>query len=219
MKSSLIHGVKSIKSGPNEIIWLKLDKNLHIDRDLFDIISEDMSIFQQQFHCKFMVCGDLNGRTGTLPDFVMNDNDAYSPLSHEYEPDVVCLPRNNQDTHVNSQGRRILDLCKMSELRILNGRLSTDRTIGSYTCVTYNGSSLVDYVLSSPSLFNCVDYFCVSDVNEFSDHSIINFTLKVDLHVSSDVNAAPYFKLKWKNDLKDSYIQTLNDELCQSKLF
>ena len=43
----------------------------------------------------------------------------------------------------------------------MNGRVGNDRGIGSYTFVGSRGSSVIDYVLASQSLFDFVNDFKV----------------------------------------------------------
>ena len=53
--------------------------------------------------------------------------------------------RQNEDiTPANTYGKRLLDLCKDHEMRILNGRIIVDLA-GKRTCYKWNGSSTVDY--------------------------------------------------------------------------
>ena len=83
------------------------------------------------------------------------------------------------DTVINSQGRRIIDFCKMCNLKILNGRLGADANIGKYTCYVYNGSSTVDYFMSSAVLFDIVYDLQVKDINEFSYHCLVELQLRL----------------------------------------
>ena len=53
----------------------------------------------------------------------------------------------------------------MTGLKVLNGRVGVDSTIGKFTCVTNQRSSVIDLVMCSPSLFKCVDQFEVFDPN------------------------------------------------------
>jgi hypothetical protein len=61
-------------------------------------------------------------------------------------------------------GKHLLNLCKESGLRILNGRTIGDLQ-GKHTCITYNGCSVVDYMLVSIELLYLLGYF---EVNEFT---------------------------------------------------
>ena len=54
---------------------------------------------------------------------------------------------------MNSHGRDLIEFCKCVGLLIVNGRVGEDRSIGEFSRVDTMGSSLVDYVISSPGLF------------------------------------------------------------------
>ena len=81
-----------------------------------------------------LFCGDINGYTGCLPDYCIEDN--YDRLTNEadfYIPYVqdVPLARNNLDFRpTNPRGDNFLDLCKGCNVRILNGRFLGD-TLGN----------------------------------------------------------------------------------------
>ena len=107
---------------------------------------------------KVIICGDLNARCGNLLDYSeydFNDIDIVEDVCTSIvEPNVK--QRNLEDTKINHYGRRLLDLCIANDLLIVNGRSVNDPT-GSCTCYTYNGSSVVDYVLCSKELIDCID--------------------------------------------------------------
>ena len=68
-----------------------------------------------------IIMGDLNGRTKLGDDFVRDSEDKYSPINTQYYEKDTYMARSNSDTHqIDQQGRKILDLCKTSYLRILN---------------------------------------------------------------------------------------------------
>ena len=81
------------------------------------------------------------------------------------------------DTGSNAYGRRFLEVCKSTPLRILNGRVLGD-LCGNYTCMTSQGRSVVDYAALTPALLCKVDYFKVEDFTPFSDHAPNFFWLK-----------------------------------------
>ena len=120
------------------------------------------------------------------------------------------------DTVINSQGRRIIDLCKMCNLKILNGRLGADANIGKYTCHVYNGSSTVDYFMSSPALFDIVYDLQVKDINEFSDHCPVELQLRLSNNPrQTTVRKAE--KMTWDAEKIDNYRQNLSSEMAINK--
>jgi hypothetical protein len=108
--------------------------------------------------------GDFNARTSVLADYVIGEkSDVYLPLPDEYAYDTVTIPRSSMDRNVvNENGRRFLELCKSTGLRIVNGRKGRDENLGKCTFLNSLGESLVDYVICSEDMFDCVTdmYVC-----------------------------------------------------------
>ena len=100
-----------------------------------------------------------------------------SVLPDEYIPDDVLQRFSEDKGHTNNNGLLLLDFCKQTGLRIMNGRVGADKGLGKYTFVGSRGSSVVDYVLSSQDLFKSISHFEVHDPNIISDHCLITFQL------------------------------------------
>ena len=124
----------------------------------------------------------------------------------------------SEDKIVNVQGRRLLDFCKMSSLRILNGRMGVDYHIGRITCVTYNGQSLVDYVLSSPSLMQSISSFDVLSQTLYSDHNPIVFSVQSSFTKLIQEEPQSVSKMCWRPDHKDNFITSLDSPEGTEKL-
>ena len=60
--------------------------------------------------------------------------------------------RVNRDKCLNHNGKKLIELCKISYLKIVNGRIGTDKSFGNYTCHTTKGQSTIDYVVMSMEL-------------------------------------------------------------------
>ena len=73
--------------------------------------------------------GDLNSRTGELPDF---ENTAEKHMGHTVGRKTFPRLRKNQDKKTNNMGLKLLELCKSHDLQILNGRSIGDST-GSFS--------------------------------------------------------------------------------------
>ncbi|CAC5382983.1 unnamed protein product [Mytilus coruscus] len=119
--------------------------------------------------------GDFNAYTNTQLDFIEFDNvtELVNLGDSEYHPDRT-LSRNNLDhKHTNNSGKLLLNMCKETKIRILNGRTTGDLN-GQPTCITYNGSSLVDYTLTSEELIDSIGYFVVHDFTSLSNHRPIS---------------------------------------------
>ena len=128
--------------------------------------------------------GDLNGRTKTGEDFVRDNLDKYSPINNSSYMKDTELTRNNKDQHpIDQQGKIIIELCKSSSLRILNGRTLGDKN-GQFTRYPLNkpneNPSTIDYALSGISVINEIFSFSVLPFTELSDHCCISATIKVN---------------------------------------
>ena len=206
VKHEISIGIKLLKAGPEDALWLLLDKEFFnlkenivfcacyripdnsshqpfIVSDMFDLLQENMVIYSEKYGCEFIICGDLNCRTATEDDFISDDHIEHMPLPDDYISDDNCqFKRVNEDSVVNSAGRKLLELCKSSNLRIVNGRMGNDAGIGRVTCIKYNGSSLVDYILCSETLLSCFTEFEVMSNVMFSDHCPISACISIEYH-------------------------------------
>jgi hypothetical protein len=132
-----------------------------------------------------VIQGDFNAYTNTVPDFVISNNTEFPrPIDNEYSIDS----RNNLDNKpTNKSGILLIDLCKESGIRILNGRTIGDLR-GKCTCVTYNGCSVVDYTLVSCNLLH--------GIGNYSDF------LKRHLHLRNRLLDQGYKKIRLIRSLK-----------------
>ena len=187
------------------IIWIKLNKSfLGYENDIFIcscyIPPEDSTVYKQpnsplfdydffeqlssdtRYYSQFgevLITGDLNSRTANKLDIIQNINlDRYidMPLC---EVPVDNLPiRSSYDSHCNAFGNRLLTLCKENGVFIVNGR----KEQGKFTCFNNTSSkiaaSVVDYVIVNFNIFELISYFEILDINEFSDHCPVKFSLE-----------------------------------------
>ena len=71
----------------------------------------------------------------------------------------------------------IIWFCKVLNFYILNGRSASDKD-GYFTCITYNGASIVDYCLVSLEMFDRSQDFVVLNENfSPSVHNPISFSI------------------------------------------
>ena len=144
---------------------------------MFDEIEADIIDLSSLYDgVNFIIIGDFNARTGLFSDYVECDTDDHVQVGDNYCVDDDITKRANCDKETNHYGSKLLSLCKSAGLRIVNGRVDSDRE-GAFTCVTPNGTSTVDYMLVSHSMFNDVTDFRVGCMIE-SDHMPLELTLK-----------------------------------------
>ena len=151
-----------------------------VDFDLLDQMMLNMAKFDDEYdNTDFFICGDMNGRMGSLLDSVELEVSSHLPLLDDFLEDIASLRiRRNMDTITNAQGKRLIEMCKMCNVRILNGRVGSDAHVGKFTCHVYNGSSTVDYMLAAPVNFEHVSVSCLGDINQYSDPIIVHYISK-----------------------------------------
>ena len=122
----------------------------------------------------YVVVGDMNARIGNLhePSRSRKHADTIDALvegSFNNGSYNMTSIRNREDSTVNERGRKLLDFSAETNMEILNGSTVGD-IFGRYTCLKYNGSSVVDYTLVSSNIRQFVDYFKVLNFTNISDH-------------------------------------------------
>ena len=214
-------GIKVIKNKYDWLVWLKLDKHhfrmtsdvylavtyvapenspmhkIH-DEDPFRVIETDIGIYKELG--KVFITGDMNARTGKKLDFITN-NSIFENIVNRQNG---ALLRATQDHKSNRYGDLLIDLCKSSDVCIVNGRLYDDAAKGKYTCTMYNGSSVVDYLLTNERDMNQLVYFNVEQFNTFS--------FKI-LHEKTATNISKINYCRWNPEKKTSFIEDLNSEI------
>lgn len=201
IKDTLSKNVKIKEILYDTIVWIHISKEIvtnHIDLyiaavyippsdskfhdiydcDLFTTLNDSITKYTELGN--MLITGDFNARTGALLDYIDSDG-LFSEINNHisevmsYIPDTEPGPRSTMDRKINTFGRKLINLCKSSLLRIVNGRHKSDPT-GSYTYCGPNGRSVVDLVLTNS--LSLILHFKVNDLTEFSDHSPVDFSIQ-----------------------------------------
>lgn len=158
-----------------------------VNVDLFECFQEDINAFESKG--SIFIVGDWNARVGNgskadyfICDRVVNDLD-----NCDFIPDSP-LKRCSVDNICNTQGDKLLDLCKSMSFRIANGRLGLEHLVGGFTLLSHQGASVIDYLIAKEHDFSEISYFRIADFNEWSDHAPITFGL-----ISNNVRRITHF--------------------------
>lgn len=117
------------------------------------------------------------------------------------------------DMICNASGVKLLDLCKGTDLRIVNGRVGEDAGVGQFTFMSPRGNSVIDYVLMAINLFPLISEFVAHDLYSCSPHVPIQVNLKVTYSAKFFINdSIKINKLIWNNDRVDEYKSLLINE-------
>ena len=206
IKNNIRPGITFLTSEADRV-WIKLDhKFFGIERDaiicfvyvppksavnkdptIFDELSTEIESFKSQGN--ILACGDFNAKTNSLLDFVNDVNDQHSPINNNLLYDKsIPIGRQNCDPHpVDDWGKAFLELCKSTNLKILNGRTQGDRA-GNFTRwpnALRESPSTLDYALGDSNAIKDVMCFQVLDTLGVSDHCCTRLRYKVDCQVKS----------------------------------
>ena len=202
-------------------IYSSYSKNVLVNQfRTWEILMEELAIFKSKYRVGLV--GDFNARTGNLADVIVNDDNKYVDLPDDYIPDVDIMKRNNCDTVFNSFWERLIELCRMSGIRIVNGRKIGDSS-GKKTCHEWNGSSTVDYMLADESIFQLIQTFKVGDeFNHLSDHCPFSATLNLNFNkntsvVQQSVESAPK-KIKWDDKIETLFKLKMSSNSIEEKI-
>ena len=145
-----------------------------------------------------------------------------SVLPDDYVPDRYMSRYSQDKGHVNNNGLLLLDFCKQTGVRIMNGRVGSHRGVGKYTFVGSRGSSVVDYVLTSQELFNLIEDFDVQEPNIMSDHCLVNFSFNFNIQCSNDArpecDKKVTGKYAWNPEFKAHFVNSLQLDSTKDRL-
>ncbi|RUM94525.1 MAG: hypothetical protein DSZ28_02740, partial [Thiothrix sp.] len=159
----------------------------------------------------FLVCGDLNSRTGKLNIATSADFD--DPVS-----EMFVESRFSQDMIVNEYGRALLSLCAAFNLQILNGCTSGD-CVGKYTYISRQGSSVIDYFITSDEMIPFCTQLRVSE-SVMSSHMPVELYMNVT-HVSGYVGSERierHERIVWDESCAGQYVRNLQLSLNDPQL-
>jgi len=131
---------------------------------------------------KLSIIGDLNARTGSCDDFVIPTTLFENYISSF---DVDCIDvgmRHSDDTICNASGIKLLDICKSTDLRIVNRRIGDES--GRYTFLVNTGKSVIDHAIVSCTLFPIIQYFIVHEYFSCSAHAPIQVTFNINCDIT-----------------------------------
>ena len=151
------------------------------NNNAYHLLQEDIAHFSQKGYVS--LCGDFNARTGTLTDFVTtcgsDEHGVFVPHSNKVEYTFSVGSRHSDDKKSNQYGKELIELCKSSDMRIMNGYFNNDHSTGSFTCYTANGKSLIDYLICDAYSFTKLETFVIDPLVSESDHRPLTFSFAI----------------------------------------
>jgi len=153
--------------------------------------------------------GDLNARTGNLPDNLDLDTNFDNADLRPTE----FIERNNCDETITNQGKNLMKILIGKDLRILNGRTIGD-SLGNFTTFKNGNVSVNDYGIVSGNIMDTVENFFVLPQSFYSDHSEIVLTIcnKNEPNVSP-IDSGTWFPLEKRKKWSAENLSKLNQNL------
>ena len=214
-------------------VYIVPEGSTYLKYDEFNLLYQQ--ILKVPDDSEIALCGDFNARTGITPDFDLHFNGSNAGLNQFLPPDDLGVyhlinemcqrgthTRASRDkTIVNRHGIHLLEFCKSAGMLILNGRLGRDKGIGEFTRDDTTGKSVVDYVISTPTLLKLVTDFLVHDKFPESDHRPISLSLLTARSVPEykeihSVKWKPHNKYIWSRGDLDRLTYTMEDMVSES---
>ena len=221
-----------LKSHEDYIVWLKIKANCvgnakpialcvvyfqpegsscNSERDdYFELLQNDMLSFKPNFD--ILVLGDFNARTNNITDFNVHvenwgsENPFDESLESDIFPELFCLDRKSEDKGtVNKYGRKLIEVCKSLNMRIVNGRMNDKQ--GIYTRVGTTGCSVVDYAIVDSNVAHYIASFQVDKSVPESDHRplVLGFSpssenVNLDKMISKENTGRSIYNFKWSKE-------------------
>ena len=165
--------------------------------------------------------GDLNARTGIVPEFqnfdlnhtaaeiygIDDDVINFIDNAHELRNNGIPLFRKSMDKTKNNFGNQLLQCCKNNNLYICNGRLEQS-DIGAFTCIK---GSVIDYLISNINGLTRVKDFTVHDyVPTLSDvHSAVSFMINIQFIKRKRHQILSTYK-KWETAKREEFVRNID---------
>ena len=218
----------------NSVLWIKVSNHFILGAaympvekaknvwspEQYSELSLDIFNIKDTYDLPILLIGDFNGRTGDLNDILLhetNDEPNIDNYNYPYILDTfnylnIPVKRTNKDTKTNKNGRQLVEMCKLTELCILNGRFGADRNIGKNT---FDNKTTIDYGICSPDLFSNIVDFSVDIFDRLlSDkHNPVTITINVDntkifkqnTIKTNDITIPMVEKVKWDDSREGDY--------------
>ena len=165
---------------------------------VFDYLTNDIITIKSTYDEPILLVGDFNSRTNIVTyfeDIFEHEGSILEENPHKlFFENPGIINRANEDKYLNNNGRKLIELCKISDLKIVNGRVGRDKHIGNYTGYTSRVKSTIDYALVSMDVSSSIEDFYIDD---------------------SDYITKKDVKCRWKDNLRDDYTPAFNIDNIQ----
>ena len=205
------------------VIYIPPENSRFLTEEQFTILENEIS--EKCINNKYVyLTGDTNSRVGSMSDYVPSDPhldnifdidyDIRSTLDkHKILESLSVNPkRKAQDNKTNTNGFKLLDICKNNNLFFLNGRMFLDKNMDSFT---FRGKSTSDYVMASADCFTEIAHFEIIETDRlFSDgHSLLSWHVRICKEsLNPSENQIIQIRPNWVPNMHVDFYNNLNQE-------
>ena len=164
-----------------------------------------------------ILCGDLNGRTSNIcPNILEEDNNGIM------QKEDTIVKRCSEDKVLNSYGKRLLNMCTVFGLYILNGICNGDLQ-GRYTYLSDAGNSVNDYFVISKELYDSVQNNCRLHITGRveSDHMPVEFYVGLEEFVTQKTMEDQNLyieRFEWREEYSQCFTDAMNSYDCKKRI-
>ena len=105
--------------------YLPHQMSQYYHEDVFEYLSNEIITINAVYYVPILLVGGFNSRTGNLTDLKINFDHSGSNIeidpSSAYLEKHNILHRNTMDKEMNKNGKKLIEMCKLSNLKIQNG--------------------------------------------------------------------------------------------------
>ena len=196
------------------------ENSLYLHYDPFGLIHDDIvNLPNDSF---VLLAGDYNAHTnnenGIRDHIPGTDSREDNNMVHCFANYICEIPDNMKvrssldDRPMNNHGKCLIELCKATDLIILNGRIGEDAGTGRCTHFNSKSHGVLDYMLASPLLLHKIKRFKICEPFPDSDHAPLE--LKIACTFDKFNNNSLISPHVWEKQLK--YVWQRAD-LCKLK--
>ena len=184
------------------------------------IIKDEIAYFSSLG--EIVLLGDFNSRIANKQETLVHYDVFEGECNSSFNDEVAdIIERKSQDAKKNSFGTKFLEMLEASHLTILNGRTTGDMD-GKLTCHKYNGSSVVDYCVTSSEISKNTVQFRVLPPVWFSDHCPLQLILSINNQTSEQRNdgiiAETISKYIWDENGRSNFVKEMQSDEVTKRL-
>lgn len=207
-------------------VYLPPEGSKYVSADMWETVQNEIT--RVKLLSKYVVLmGDFNARTSNISEIMYADTFLCNQMgidpnllnemdNSEYLNESRHCSRTNQDNKTNSYGIKLIEMCKVNNFLIANGRVGSDKDKGM---VTSKSVSTIDYIMFTSNCFKIMlDFKVLPFCPMLSDiHSPIECVVKLSAISKTKQKCInqEYKKPRWCKEKAEEFVTEIDEfKLC-----